>query len=80
VTHIEMNEHLPECALAEDDQAFASWMIDECICDRLRACEEQVTAAALQRVAALVSTSESGWSSMKLVSRDEVVAAIIGGW
>lgn len=50
-----MTEHLPECAVSEDagEGNFTSWMIDECICDRLRACEARVTAAAVQRVGAL---------------------------
>jgi hypothetical protein len=42
-----MTEHLPECALAEDSGKFTSWMIDECICDRLRACEARVKDDAL---------------------------------
>lgn len=35
-------DHLPECSIGSDDDYFNSWMIDECICDRLRACEQRV--------------------------------------
>jgi hypothetical protein len=37
-----MTEHLPECIYAEGGDEFASSMVDECICDRLRACEKRV--------------------------------------
>ena len=49
-----MNEHLPEC--------FETWQIvRKCnICDALRACEQRVIAAAVQRVEAIADDPESG--------------------
>jgi hypothetical protein len=44
-----MTEHLPECAVA----AARPGTFLVCICDALRACEQRVTAAAVQRVQAL---------------------------
>jgi len=40
-----MSEHLPEC-WAQHESDPPAW----CICDELRACEDRVTAAAVQRV------------------------------
>jgi len=37
-----MSEHLPEC----ESNGFVSWQIEECICDRLRACEQRVLGVA----------------------------------
>ena len=49
-----MTEHLPEC--------FETWQIvRKCnICDALRACEQRVIAAAVQRVEAIADDPESG--------------------
>jgi len=64
-----MTEHLPECPLSEpcdiditehgfcsmqvEEQFFCIHCMDECICERLRSCEQRAIAAAAQRVAAL---------------------------
>ena len=63
-----MSGHLPECPNVQpwcDDEQFPEhgfcgnfvgrclYCIAACICDALRACEERVTAAAVQRVEAL---------------------------
>ena len=51
-----MTEHLPECAVA----AARPGTFLSCICDALRACEDRVVAAAVQRVEALVDDPNSG--------------------
>jgi hypothetical protein len=48
-----MTTHLPEC-WATDPSDPPAW----CICDELRACEERVLAAAVQRVESLASGPE----------------------
>ncbi len=60
-----MNEHLPECPMLEPCSADTTQHCYcsrrntcihdemECICERLRTCEERVIAAAVQRVQAL---------------------------
>jgi hypothetical protein len=79
-----MTEHLPECRLGEpcdidiaehgfcsmqvEEQFFCIHCMGECICERLRCCEQRTIAAAAQRVAAL--------PEYKL--RDTCVAAIKG--
>jgi hypothetical protein len=50
-----MTDHLPEC-WAKHASDPPAW----CICDELRACEERVTAAAVQRVEAIADDHESG--------------------
>jgi hypothetical protein len=45
-----MTEHLPECPSRCTEQAFCACRSAECICERLRECEERATAAAVQRV------------------------------
>jgi hypothetical protein len=70
-----MTEHLPECRLGEpcdidivehgfcsmqvEEQFFCIHCMGECICKRLRSCEERVNAAAVQRVEALWSLDPS---------------------
>ena len=75
-----VSEHLPECMWPQTEfPCKQCWEIDcecTCICGRLRACEDRLTAAALQRVAALVSTADSGWTYVNLVWRAEAIAAI----
>jgi hypothetical protein len=64
-----MTEHLPECRLGEpcdidiaehgfcsmqvEEQFFCIHCMGECICERLRSCEQRVIDAAVQRVEAL---------------------------
>ena len=45
-----MSEHLPECPCQ-----FAYDCGGPCICDALRACEQRVLDAAVQRVAAVIA-------------------------
>jgi hypothetical protein len=57
-----MTEHLPECPSRCTEQAFCGCLWAECICDRLRACADRVTAAAVQRVEAhLIMLDDNGW-------------------
>ena len=84
-----MTEHLPECQILKpccDDVEFPEHgfcgnfvgrclhCMAECICDALRACEDRVSAAAVQRVEAL------GWdyihSSGELIIRAKAIDAI----
>jgi hypothetical protein len=71
-----MTEHLHECPRRCTEQAFCACRSAECICERLRACEERFTAAAVQRVEALE------WAFIhsigELITRAEAVAAIKG--
>jgi hypothetical protein len=74
-----MTEHLPECCIGSDDDFFNSWMVDECICDRMRACEARVLREAQLRVAAL----RDPWptSAPGTIKRSDAIAAIkSGGW
>ena len=74
-----MSEHLPECCIGNDDDYFNSWMIDESICDRMRACEARVLREAQLRVAAMPDP----WpvTAPGTINRSEVIAAIKwGGW
>jgi hypothetical protein len=48
-----MTEHLPECPVQTKDSVCRCL---PCICDALRACEQRITAAAVQRVEALICT------------------------
>ena len=81
-----MSEHLPECPILQPcsgdlenpELCECLHCMAECICERLRACEDRTIAAALQRVAALVSVAASEWTYLNLVWRAEVVAAIEG--
>jgi hypothetical protein len=50
-----MTEHLPEC-WAKHESDPPAW----CICDELRACEERVLAAAVQRVEEIQLDHDSG--------------------
>ncbi len=83
-----MTEHLPECPMLEplsDDTKQHCYCSSrktacihdemECICDALLACEDRVTAAAVQRVEALPPHhgSYAGW-----LMADEAIAAIKG--
>jgi hypothetical protein len=45
-----MIKHLPECVIAEKKAEFTSWMIDECICDRLQSCERRTWAEMIARI------------------------------
>ena len=49
------NHHLPECWVKHESDPPA-W----CLCDELRACEQRVLAAAVQRVEAIADDRESG--------------------
>jgi len=86
-----MTQHLPECPMLQPccgDETYPEHgfcgnfpgpcmhCLAECICDALRACEERVTAAAVQRVEALDSALIH--SSGELITRAEAVAAIKG--
>jgi len=70
-----MSEHRPECSLGEDTY-FNSWMVDECICDRIMGAEARVLLGAQLRVEALLypwPTSAPG-----TLQRSAVIAAIKG--
>ena len=83
-----MTEHLPECRLGEpcdidiSEHGFCSMQVEEqficihcmgeCICERLRACEERATAAAVQRVEALANEMRN-WSSAETTAATESV-------
>ena len=74
-----MTEHLPECPIGSDDDYFNSWMIDECICDRMRACEARVLREAQLRVAVMPDP----WpvTAPGTINRSDAIAAItFGGW
>lgn len=43
-------DHLPECVMAEISPHFISWMIDECICDRLLACRGRTWSEMFARI------------------------------
>lgn len=88
-----MTKHLPECPILQPccddeenpDHGFCGSFVGrclhcmaECICDALRACEERVTAGSVQRVGALVTIADSGWTYMNLLWRAQVIAAIKG--
>jgi hypothetical protein len=62
-------DHLPECSIGSDDDYFNSWMIDECICDRLRACEQRVLEEAGDRVAAVFAGTWPGSPAYLLTLR-----------
>jgi hypothetical protein len=73
-----MSEHRPECALG-DDEYFNSWMIDECICDRILAAEARVLLGAQLRVAAM--RDPWPYSAPGTIKRSHAIAAIkSGGW
>jgi hypothetical protein len=67
-----MTEHLPECAVA----VALPGTFTSCICEALRACEERVLNAAVQRVAALIDPWPN--TSPGLIRRGNVFAAIKG--
>ena len=46
-----MTEHLPECPCLCTDEAYCLCYTAECICERLRACEDRVLNAAREAVA-----------------------------
>lgn len=52
-----MTKHLAECPMTTEDAICCTLC---CICDALRACEERVIAASVQRVEALEYDPESG--------------------
>ena len=67
-----MTEHLPECKWHE----FQCWC---CICDELRACEQRVLDAAVQRVTELPDLIDAGFAYyMNLLNRAAVIDAIRG--
>jgi hypothetical protein len=70
-----MTEHLPECWNKHESDPPA-W----CICDELRACEERVTTAAVQRVEALGwdYTYRSRGAILEYVNRAKAITAIKG--
>ncbi len=73
-----MTEHRPECSMGEDSY-FNSWMIDECICDRIQGAEARVLREAQLRVAAI----RDPWpvSAPGTIKRSDAIAAIkSGGW
>ena len=51
---MDMTEHLPECNYLKNSER------NVCICERLRACEQRVIAAAMQRVEAIADDRDSG--------------------
>jgi hypothetical protein len=65
-----MTEHLPEC--------YDLWQTpSNCVlCDALRACEDRITAAAVQRVEALIAPWPNTWTGG--IRRGNVFAAIKG--
>ena len=67
-----MSEHLPECPVA----AARPGTFTSCICGRLRACEERVLDAAVQRVEALLFPWPNTWPGM--IRRGDVITAIKG--
>jgi len=71
-----MTEHRPECALGESTY-FNSWMVDECICDRIRGAEARVLREAQLRVAAM----RDPWpvSAPGTIKRSDAIAAIKSG-
>jgi hypothetical protein len=86
-----MTDHLPECRLGEpcdidiakhgfcslqvEKQFFCIHCMGECICNRLRTCEERVIATTVQRIKALPWTSET-WLAQ--AERAAIIAAIKG--
>ena len=66
-----MTEHLPEC-WAKHESDPPAW----CICDELRACEERVLDAAVQRIEALLFPWPNTWPGM--IRRGDVITAIKG--
>jgi hypothetical protein len=68
-----MTDHLPECA----DKSVMPHNLD-CFCDVIRACEERVIAAAVQRVQALPPIG-AFVNELAFVSRAAVIDAIKGG-
>ena len=86
-----MTEHLPECPILKpccDDEEFPEHgfcgnfvgrclhCMAECICDALRACEERVIDAAVQRIEALLFPWPNTWPGM--IRRGDVITAIRG--
>ena len=58
---------------------FNSWMIDECICDRIQRAEERVIREAQLRVAAM--RDPWPYSAPGTIKRSHAIAAIkSGGW
>lgn len=76
-----MNDHLDECPEVFID-CYGTLCDCEyshfCICDALRACEDRVTAAAVQRVEALATERELQSPSEISVDLRDVIAAIKG--
>lgn len=70
-----MTEHLPECPVERMLRRGKTVGSQTCICDALQACEERVTAAAVQRVEALPWTSET-W--LAHAERAAIITAIKG--
>ncbi len=68
-----MTDHLPECA----DKSVMPHNLD-CFCDVIRACEERVIAAAVQRVDALPGTGSHTPGVGTVLGRAAVIAAIKG--
>jgi hypothetical protein len=50
-----MTEHLPECPCLCTDEASCLCYTAECICERLRACEDRVTHEERARIVAGIS-------------------------
>ena len=71
-----MTEHRPECVMGEDS-FFNSWMIDECICDRIIRAEMRVILEAQLRVAAMPEPWP--YSSPGTIKRSHAIAAIKPG-
>jgi hypothetical protein len=62
-----------------EDSYFNSWMIDECICDRIQGAEARMLREAQLRVAAI----RDPWpiSAPGTIKRSQAIAAIkSGGW
>jgi hypothetical protein len=67
-----MTEHLPECA----DKSVMPHNLD-CFCDVIRACEERITAAAVQRVEGYLQHDVAdGWMPR---SKAEGIIAVLKG-
>ena len=68
-----MTEHLPECEAYRDECGGG------CICHHVRACEQRVLDAAVQRVTELPDLIDAGFAYyMNLLNRAAVIDAIRG--
>lgn len=73
-----MSEHLPECPTKNCCSLCEEATTRKCICHALRACEERVIAAAVQRVEAMPDWRDSGLTYIGLFHRELVITAIKG--